>query len=117
MNLLLCPLCVRQSRIHNQAKEQNVKNNVRTFAPLFALLMLLLARVGAAIAGGATAIQYRNKRAAAALRREQARSLRQLCAAHNVIFIVNDDADLRHLDGHVETNSITRCHKAYRYVH
>ena len=55
---------------------------------------LLLARVGAAIAGGATAIQYRNKRAPAALRREQARSLRQVCAVHNVIFIVNDDADL-----------------------
>lgn len=55
---------------------------------------LLLARVGAAIAGGATAIQYRHKRAAAALRLEQARSLRQLCAARGVTFIVNDDADL-----------------------
>lgn len=55
---------------------------------------LLLARVGAAIAGGATAIQYRHKRAVAELRLEQARSLRQLCAARGVTFIVNDDADL-----------------------
>lgn len=55
---------------------------------------LLLARVGAAIAGGATAIQYRHKGAAAALRLEQARSLRQLCAASGVTFIINDDADL-----------------------
>ena len=55
---------------------------------------LLVARVGAAIAGGATAIQYRHKRAAAVLRLDQARSLRQMCAAHGVTFIVNDDADL-----------------------
>jgi thiamine-phosphate pyrophosphorylase len=55
---------------------------------------LLLARVGAAITGGATAIQYRHKRADAVLRVEQARSLRQLCAANDVTFIVNDDAEL-----------------------
>jgi thiamine-phosphate pyrophosphorylase len=54
----------------------------------------LVARVGAAIAGGASAVQYRHKRAAPELRLEQARMLRQLCAAREVAFIVNDDVDL-----------------------
>jgi len=54
----------------------------------------LLARVAAAIAGGARAIQYRNKLASPPLRRAQALVLRDLCAAHDVGFIVNDDVDL-----------------------
>lgn len=55
---------------------------------------LLVVQVRAAIAGGAAAIQYRNKRGAAALRREQAVALRKLCAAGGATFIVNDDVDL-----------------------
>ncbi|MEO8739991.1 MAG: thiamine phosphate synthase [Casimicrobiaceae bacterium] len=55
---------------------------------------VLVARVGAAVAGGATAVQYRHKRAAPALRLHQARLLRELCAARGVMFIVNDNADL-----------------------
>lgn len=55
---------------------------------------LLMTRVSAAIAGGASAVQYRHQRAAPALRLEQARSLQQLCAARGVTFVVNDDADL-----------------------
>src|SRR5277367_4546097 len=54
----------------------------------------LVARVAAAIAGGAGVVQYRNKLGAAGLRREQALALRALCRAQRVIFIVNDDVDL-----------------------
>jgi len=54
----------------------------------------LLERVAAALAGGASAVQYRNKIASPPLQRAQALRLRDLCAAHNAIFIVNDDVDL-----------------------
>jgi thiamine-phosphate pyrophosphorylase len=51
-------------------------------------------RTEAALAGGASAVQYRNKAAPAALRREQAGALRALCKARGAIFIVNDDVEL-----------------------
>ncbi len=51
-------------------------------------------QVRAALAGGATAIQYRNKSAAPALRLGQARALREACTAVGATFIVNDDVDL-----------------------
>jgi thiamine-phosphate pyrophosphorylase len=51
-------------------------------------------QVRAALAGGASAIQYRNKTAAPALRREQARVLREACIDCGATFIVNDDVDL-----------------------
>jgi thiamine-phosphate pyrophosphorylase len=54
----------------------------------------LLAQVGAAIAGGARLIQYRNKTAAPELRLTQARRLKSLCAEHGATFIVNDHVDL-----------------------
>lgn len=54
----------------------------------------LVAQVGAAIAGGACAIQYRHKRASTGVRAEQARSLAELCAARGSLFIVNDDPRL-----------------------
>jgi thiamine-phosphate pyrophosphorylase len=54
----------------------------------------LIARVRAAIAGGATAIQYRNKIASPPLQRAQALALRDLCAGSRVSFIVNDDVRL-----------------------
>ena len=54
----------------------------------------LAALVEAAIAGGARAIQYRNKTAPAALRREQAARLARVCAGHGALLIVNDDATL-----------------------
>ena len=63
----------------------------------------LLARVDAALAGGPTWLQYRNKAANAALRREQAAALLPLCRARGVPLIVNDDwalaADLGASDG------------------
>ena len=54
----------------------------------------LCAMVGAAIEGGATAVQYRNKTAANALRGEQARALATLCRQRVALFIVNDDPPL-----------------------
>jgi thiamine-phosphate pyrophosphorylase len=54
---------------------------------------LLAERVAAALAGGATAVQYRNKCADAALRLEQALALARLCA-DRATFIVNDDVEL-----------------------
>ncbi len=54
----------------------------------------LAARVAAAIAGGASAIQYRNKTADAQTRRTQAAALARVHAAHGALLIVNDDADL-----------------------
>jgi thiamine-phosphate pyrophosphorylase len=54
----------------------------------------LALRVEQAIAGGAGAVQYRNKIAAPALRREQALALLAKCRAAAVPLIVNDDVAL-----------------------
>jgi thiamine-phosphate pyrophosphorylase len=54
----------------------------------------LVARVEAALAGGAGAIQYRSKSADAALRRRQAEALARITAERGALFIVNDDAAL-----------------------
>jgi len=54
----------------------------------------LLVLVRAALAGGAVAVQYRSKNASAALRREQARALAELCRTHGAPLIVNDDVRL-----------------------
>jgi thiamine-phosphate pyrophosphorylase len=54
----------------------------------------LLARVAPLLAAGPTWLQYRNKTASDALRREQALALQDLCAAHGVPLIINDDPAL-----------------------
>jgi len=54
----------------------------------------LLAAVEAALRGGAALLQYRDKTADSARRAFEARALRELCARHEVPFIVNDDVDL-----------------------
>jgi thiamine-phosphate pyrophosphorylase len=54
----------------------------------------LAARVAAALAGGAAAIQYRNKAADAGLKRTQALALARVQALRGGLFIVNDDATL-----------------------
>jgi thiamine-phosphate pyrophosphorylase len=54
----------------------------------------LLAMTGAAIAGGARLVQYRNKTAGPGLRRAQAVALLELCRRHDVLFLVNDHVDL-----------------------
>ncbi|MDR2240427.1 MAG: thiamine phosphate synthase [Zoogloeaceae bacterium] len=67
----------------------------------------LLQRVRAALDGGVRLVQYRNKPALAALRREQAAALLRLCRDHGAQLVVNDDlaltleidADGAHLGG------------------
>ena len=54
----------------------------------------LLAMVAAALAGGVRLLQYRNKPAAAALRRTQAAALLRLCHDGGARLIVNDDLAL-----------------------
>ena len=54
----------------------------------------LSARVKAALVGGAALVQYRNKRAPAALRREQGGALLALCRQHHAPLIINDHLDL-----------------------
>ncbi|MEJ7668513.1 MAG: thiamine phosphate synthase [Casimicrobiaceae bacterium] len=55
---------------------------------------LLVAKVTAALLGGAQAIQYRNKTGPAALKRDQAQRIARLCAQNGVLMIVNDDPEL-----------------------
>ncbi len=54
----------------------------------------LVAAVTAAIRGGASAVQYRNKKLGAAERLRQTRTLRDACRRLNVMFIVNDSPEL-----------------------
>ena len=54
----------------------------------------LLRLVSLALQGGARALQYRNKSASGAQRRVQAAALRELCRAHDVPLIINDDVVL-----------------------
>lgn len=54
----------------------------------------LLRQVRAALTGGTRVVQYRNKTASPALRREQAQALQQLCAEFTVPLIINDHLDL-----------------------
>jgi len=54
----------------------------------------LASRVRAAVSGGAAAVQYRNKPADAALRRDQAQVLVRICGEAGVPLIVNDDVEL-----------------------
>ena len=55
---------------------------------------VLVAKVEAAIAGGARVVQYRNKLAPLSLQREQAALLSRVCVDRGALFIVNDDAAL-----------------------
>jgi thiamine-phosphate pyrophosphorylase len=55
---------------------------------------LLVAKVTAALEGGACAVQYRHKSAADPLRRAQAHALARLHAARGAIYVVNDDPAL-----------------------
>ena len=54
----------------------------------------LLAKVAAAVDGGATLVQYRNKTIAAPARRRQAQALADARTVRRALFIVNDDPDL-----------------------
>ena len=54
----------------------------------------LLAATEPLLAAGVALLQYRNKAANAALRREQARALQAACRRHGVPLVVNDDTAL-----------------------
>lgn len=54
----------------------------------------LLAKVEAALAGGARLLQYRNKTASPALRLVQGRALLALCWKYQVPLVINDHLDL-----------------------
>jgi thiamine-phosphate pyrophosphorylase len=54
----------------------------------------LVRKVAAAIAGGATLVQYRNKIAGRELRLEQASALTSLCRERGALLIVNDSIDV-----------------------
>jgi thiamine-phosphate pyrophosphorylase len=54
----------------------------------------LLDKVRLVLSGGASVLQYRNKAAAATLRREQASALRELTHEFSVPLIINDDVIL-----------------------
>ena len=62
--------------------------------PEIAETAILVACVEAALAGGASAIQYRSKAADPALKHAQAMALASVNAAHGGLLIVNDDAAL-----------------------
>jgi thiamine-phosphate pyrophosphorylase len=54
----------------------------------------LINRVAAAIRGGATVIQYRNKSSSHEECRQQAAALASLCHDQNILLIINDDVEL-----------------------
>lgn len=55
---------------------------------------LLLAQAEAALQGGTALMQYRNKSASAALRREQATALLATCRDYGIPLIINDHVEL-----------------------
>jgi thiamine-phosphate pyrophosphorylase len=55
---------------------------------------ILVRKVGQALRGGASVVQYRNKTAGPELRCEQGRALAALCREAGAAFIVNDDLAL-----------------------
>lgn len=57
-------------------------------------LLKLVHQVGQAVAGGASAVQYRNKLLSARAAAEQAKALQALLSKTGVPFIINDDIEL-----------------------
>jgi thiamine-phosphate pyrophosphorylase len=82
------------------ATTRNASRWTRQLRGLYAItpdivdIALLVAKVEAAIAGGAQVIQYRNKTATESLRRKQAAVLSRVCNGGGALFVVNDDTAL-----------------------
>lgn len=55
---------------------------------------LLLAKVEAALQGGISVLQYRNKQASCQLQTQQASTILPLCRKYNVPFIINDSVEI-----------------------
>jgi len=83
-----------------RARPERLVGTSRRVAGLYAVTpdepdtRVLADKVRRALAGGARAVQFRNKSANPALRREQAAALFALCREAGVPFIINDDLDL-----------------------
>ena len=79
---------------------RNASRRIRQLRGLYAITpdlvdsALLVAKVEAAIAGGAQIIQYRNKSASQSQRHRQAAMLSRACDGGGALFVVNDDAAL-----------------------
>jgi thiamine-phosphate pyrophosphorylase len=74
--------------------ERHVLRGLYAITPDGLAPQVLLARVEAALRGGAAFVQYRDKRSDAAVRVDAARSLRGLCHQFGARLIVNDDLRL-----------------------
>ena len=89
---------MREARIN--ASHHSREARARRIAGLYAVTPdiddtdVLVRSVAAALEGGATAVQYRNKVAHRALRLDQALALARLAAASDALLIVNDDVDI-----------------------
>jgi len=77
-----------------EVKSADVIHGLYAVTPDEADTGALLDKAARALRGGAAVLQYRNKTASAALKRQQAAGLSALCRAHEAIFIVNDDVEL-----------------------
>ena len=83
-----------------QAKPEHWVVSHAVFRGLYAVtpdepdIGLLTRKVRQALAGGARVLQYRNKSASAAQRREQGAALLALCREARIPLIINDDLDL-----------------------
>ena len=83
-----------------QAKPEHWMVSCAGFRGLYAVtpdepdIGLLTRKVRKALAGGARILQYRNKSANAALRREQGAALLALCREARIPLVINDDLDL-----------------------
>jgi thiamine-phosphate pyrophosphorylase len=83
-----------------RVSQQLIKYHLFNISGLYAVTpnefstSLLCKQVEAAIQGGATLVQYRNKIADANLRLRQATALLALCRTYQVPFVINDHLDL-----------------------
>lgn len=55
---------------------------------------IFMDRIQAALEGGVSVLQYRNKKGDASLRRQQCRQLRTLCDRYDTRLLINDDVEL-----------------------
>jgi thiamine-phosphate pyrophosphorylase len=82
------------ARVKNASWGDRAPRGVYVITPDWPDTQRLEHAVAAAIRGGASAIQYRNKSASAALRREQAEALVRITQSAGLAFFVDDDAAL-----------------------
>ncbi|HEY3180685.1 MAG TPA: thiamine phosphate synthase [Casimicrobiaceae bacterium] len=84
---------VTDSALRRRSRAQRLRG-LYAVTPALDDTTLLLAKVAAALEGGATAVQYRCKDATESLRQMQALALARLHAARGALLIVNDDPAL-----------------------